>query len=166
MSKKATKPPIAKPQTKPPNPSTTIVGETLLEWTAMPYKYNRKKTAWLVVAIVAFPLLVYWSSRDFVYSLIAAMVLMGAFVGFVLPTSYVVTTEGIFYKDVFNKAFKKWDAFKRYTKYDDGLQLWFSQSQMRERLLRGIFVYYGSGNQQEVLAIIDKYVLLGQLAKK
>lgn len=138
---------------------TDDMGRELISWRAHPFMLEKRKSAILVSSTLAFAALV-WYAYDLISAILTLVICVGAFAGFVLPTDYKLTEVGMQSKNGFNKVTRKWTAFANYHTYSDGIQLMYHQRSLRERILKGVFVYYGEADAERIKDIITQYVIV------
>lgn len=129
-------------------------GKVLLSWRAQPYAEEKMKTVILIVSTLLFGRLV-WYAFDIYAGILAVMVSLGAFSSFLLPSSYVLYENGLEVKaNVNNPVFRRWIAFTSYHIFPDGVQMMFGKRRVRDRLMKGILVYFGDADADLVKQII------------
>lgn len=133
--------PVGKPQVKQGS-APAVQGKILLSWRVHPLMQQKRKGLILTLSSLGFLALIA-SSYEFAYVVVSAVMIIGAFGSFVLPSNYILTDQGIRFQNGMNNLERKWSAFGRYQVYPDGIQLLYKGKGLRERVLRGIFVYYG-----------------------
>lgn len=131
-------------------------GKVLLSWKVRPYLLEKRKTAILVVSILSFSALV-WYAFDLFTGALAVAICLGAFASFLLPSDYQLSEKGLQVKNGINApVFRKWTAFKDYRVFTDGINLIYHPRQIRERLLKAQFVYYGEADATAIKQIITE----------
>ncbi len=164
MAKSNKQKPVAKKPEKPvkkPQENSSVVpevqGKELLSWRVHPLLEQKRKGTILVLSSIGFLGLVAYAGFELVYILVSAIIIVGAFGSFVLPSTYVLTDQGIKFRNGANILERKWTAFGSYQVYADGIQLFYKGKGLRERILRGIFVYYGE-QPDKVKEIIKQHI--------
>ncbi|HBK85443.1 MAG TPA: hypothetical protein DDZ53_05370 [Firmicutes bacterium] len=131
-------------------------GEVLLSWKVRPYLLEKRKAAILVISTLLFSALV-WYAFDLSAGLLTLVICLGAFASFLLPSDYQLTEKGLRVKSGINApVFRKWRAFKDYRVFPDGINLIYHPRQIRERLLKAQFVYYGDADASAIQKLITE----------
>ncbi|MDA0335660.1 MAG: hypothetical protein O2782_10880, partial [bacterium] len=102
------------------------------------------KSVALGLAIVGSAAVMTTSLGNVVYGVIAAVVLIGATMGYLWPTRFILDTHGAAWKQLFWRR-RSWSTFRRAERHADGIFL--SPFRRRSRLdaYRGLFLRFGTG---------------------
>lgn len=133
-----------------------VPGEFLLEWTANPWRARPKRLAVLTM----FYLLLYstvWllDLQDSVLVIVVPILLIGNASSHLLPSKYIITEEGIYWKNYLNMMFKDWLAIEGIVFEEEMGELFFDQQSFRNRIQRGIPLYYPD-NRPEVESMVRR----------
>ncbi|MGE5654622.1 MAG: hypothetical protein ACM3ZQ_10265 [Bacillota bacterium] len=133
-----------------------IRGEQLMEWSGNPWKTRWKKLAALLAIYVLMVAIANWIAPNEVFLIyLLPIMLVGSSAPHLFPSRYILTTEGIYWQNFVSKTFRPWIAFTQIGYYDDALELFYNPASVRNRILRGIIVYYDD-NQDEVKAMVKR----------
>ncbi len=133
-----------------------IKGEQLMEWSGNPWRTRWKKLAALLGVYVLMVAVANWfAPNEIVLIVLLPIMLVGSSAPHLFPSRYILTTEGIYWQNFVSKTFKPWIAFAQIGYYEDALELFYNQASVRNRILRGIIVYFDD-NQDEVKATIKR----------
>ncbi len=133
-------------------------GEVLLSWEARPYLMEKRKTAILLISTLLFSFLV-WYAFDLFTGILAFAISISAFASFLFPSRYQLTEKGLQVKQGINApVFRKWTAFKDYRIFPDGVNLNYHKRQVRERILKSQFVYFGEADAEAIKQIIIEHM--------
>lgn len=136
-------------------------GKVLMSWEARPYLMEQRKTAILLISTLLFSALV-WYAFDVFGGILTFAVSIGAFSSFLFPSRYQLSEKGLQVKTGINApVFRRWTAFKNYRVFPDGVHLNYHQRQIRERILKGQFVYYGEADATAIKQIIIEHMAAG-----
>jgi hypothetical protein len=130
------------------------LGEEIISWRAWPLVEQKRKAVILIVSTIAFAVLIR-IIFDWYSMLLALGISFIAYSGFVVPSSYTIAEYGIKYHNWITHATRLWDDFADYQVFSDGIQLNYYRQRVRDRLLRGIFVYYGSEDPEQIRTLIE-----------
>lgn len=132
-----------------------------MEWTAHPFKADRKKSAFLVVIILLICLLVFITTENIGFTLIAFVLLALSMRQYFLPTVYVLNAEGVEVR--FSGATKKkpWSYFQSYYEDQNGILLSPFKEKSRLEAFRGVYLI-ASNNKPQILEFIKQYIKQNQ----
>ena len=135
-------------------------GEELMVWRAHPFVTDTRKAVIFSISSLAMAAFVATILRENTvwWFLFSMAVILGAFNNYVFPSNFKMTTKGIELKNGMNLIFKPWNSFPNYTHYDDGIMLWYKQRGLRERLFKGIMLYYGNGDKEQIDEAVERYM--------
>ena len=128
-----------------------------VSWMTHPMVEYPQKAAifWTVFLLV---LLVIWvTTHQWIYIILSGVILFASLRGFVLPTRYRMTQDGIEIDRIFYKVRKTWDDYRSYVVERHGVFL--SPFSVKHRLenFRGVFIPTRTQHQQ-VVKIVGKYL--------
>ncbi len=133
-----------------------IRGEHVLEWSGNPWKTRWKKLSLLLGIYVLMVAVANWfAPNEVLLMFLLPIMLVGNSAPHLFPSHYILTTEGIYWRNFVSKTFKPWIAFAQIGYYEDALELLYNPATVRNRILRGIIVYYAD-NQDEVKATVKR----------
>ncbi len=128
-----------------------------VRWTTHPMVEYPKKAIifWVVFLLV---LLVIWvTTKEWIYIVLSGVILFASLRGFVLPTRYRITQDGIEIDRIFYKVRKSWDDYRSYVVERHGVFL--SPFSVKHRLenFRGVFIPTRT-HHQRVVEIVSKFL--------
>lgn len=136
---------------------TEVPGTILLDWTGRPWKARPKKLTLLVLFyIVLFILAIKIIPELGIFLAAIPLVLLGNSSAHLINSYYVVTTEGVYWKNFANQMFKPWIAIDGFIFEDEMAELFFERSSIRSRIQRSMPIYYDY-NRTEVESTIREY---------
>ncbi len=127
---------------------------TLLEWTTSLRRRKPKTFYTGILATVAGLALVWWAFREAGAVLLAALLLGGALGPLYFPTTFRLTDKKAYQRILFSVDGHRWQDFDEYHVFSDGVYLHLRPTDLRHRYLKGLTLYFGPDNRQEVLDII------------
>lgn len=133
-------------------------GKVLMSWEVRPYLLEKRKAAILIISTLLFSALV-WYAFDLFAAILTAVISLSSFSSFLFPNHYQILEKGLQVKTGLNApVFRRWTAFQNYRFFPDGVHLAYKPRQIRERILKSQFVYFGDADADEVREIIAKYM--------
>jgi len=130
--------------------------EVLAEWRVHLLRAHPGKSILLVtVCILAVALLHFVFGQRIGFTVLAAVILLGSFLDWLLPIKYRLTTRGAYYNNAFLRKRIAWEEVR--SCYVSGFGLKLSPFSRRTRLdaFRG-FVLRFAGNRDEVIRIVKQ----------
>lgn len=133
-------------------------GKALMSWEVRPYLMEKRKTAILLISTLLFSALV-WYAFDLFAGILAGAISISSFSSFLFPNQYQLSEKGLQVKTGINApVFRRWTAFKDYRFFPDGVHLNYKPRQIRERILKSQFVYFGDADAEAIKQIIAQYM--------
>lgn len=133
----------------------TIRGDILLKWSKHPLKETPKRSALVILSMIVFIGLIIWIETTPLLVVLAIFLIVSSTAGYLFPNRYLFTTEGIYYNNIITDSFRSWRRFRRFTVYSDAVYMHFSKRGLRNRIARGILVYFDN-NRDDVVRIIEQ----------
>lgn len=128
-----------------------------LTWVTHPMIEYPQKAAvfWAIFLLVLLAVWVY--SHEWIFVILAGLILFGSLRGFVLPTRYTISEEGIEIHRTVYKVRKRWSDFRSHVVERNGVFL--SPFSVKHRLenFRGIFLPTGEHHKQ-VAEFVSKHL--------
>lgn len=143
---------------RPNGPSAYDPEVTILKWST---SMARRKPKTFVVGVLASLLglvIVLFLFRDYGAVILAAVLLGGALGPLYLPTSFTFTNKKAYYQVFFSREGYRWQDFDGYRLLDDGVYLHLRPVDLRMRYLKGMNLFFGPGNREQVLDVIRQHV--------
>jgi hypothetical protein len=129
-----------------------------MEWTAHPFKADRKKSAFLVIIILLICLLVFSTTENIGFALIAFVLLVLSMRQYFLPTGYTLNAEGIEVRFSGATKRKRWDYFQSYYEDRNGILLSPFKERSRLEAFRGIYLIAAGGNKPQIVEFVKLYI--------
>lgn len=135
-------------------------GKILMSWEVRPYLMEKRKTAILLISTLLFSALVWYAfDFDWLAGLLTIAISIGSFSSFLFPSQYQLSETGLQVKTGINApVFRRWIAFKDYRVFPDGVNLNYHKRQLRERILKAQFVYFGEADAEAIKQIIIEHM--------
>jgi len=137
-----------------------VPGEVLLEWWANPWSARPMKLLLLTVSYVALFAFACWiAPQDYFLLAIIPIVLFASASSHLVPSRYIITTEGIYWANFMDMMFRPWLVIEDYIFGDEMAELFFDKRSVRARIQRSIPVYYGkkdSGKRDEIENLVRR----------
>lgn len=129
--------------------------EPQVEWTIRLYK-NWYKTIILILLIVFICVIVYFSFRDILFVILAALFLVGSVINFFFPIKYVFTPEEIKMITPLVRKKRRWETFKSYYIDKNGIFLSPFTGKSRLERFRGLYLIGAQHNTEAIAFVRDK----------
>ena len=121
-----------------------VPGEVLLEWWANPWNARPMKLLMLSASYVALFAFACWiAPQDYFLLAIIPIVLFASASSHLIPSRYIITTEGIYWANFLDMMFRPWLVIEDFMFTDEMAELFFDKRSVRARIQRSIPVYYG-----------------------
>jgi cell division protein FtsW (lipid II flippase) len=143
----------------------TVSGESL-DWKVHPV-VERPLQGLLLIGIIIFVTLLFWSGFGQFYGIFCLVVLVLAMSTYFLPTFYSMDDEGIEITSwYFVKRFRPWDELRNFYVYDVGVHLTTFTKPSRLDAFRGSFIRFKPGNKDRVVAFLNEHIKRGKREKE
>ncbi|MBX6350861.1 MAG: hypothetical protein IRZ11_05065 [Clostridia bacterium] len=127
-----------------------------LSWTVHPIVKDPRRGLLLALAF-----LLIWIGSDailgpegLVLAVVATVVPMAHYL---FPNEYRLSEEGAAVRVVVGSGVKPWETFVGYTVYPDGVLLAYDPAILRNRITKGVFLYF-DGNRDEVVRFVERHL--------
>lgn len=132
---------------------------TILKWSSSMLRRRPKTFAVGIAAVILGLAAVYWGFQGQIGAVILAAVLLGGALGpLYVPTVFTLTNKKAYQQVFFSRDGYRWQEFDGYRVFEDGLFLHLRPSDLRMRYLKGLMVFFGPANRQEVLDIVRQNI--------
>lgn len=129
-----------------------------LTWTAHPFKAETKKSVFLVLIVTLICLLVFITTNNIGFTLIALALLIFSMRQYFLPTNYILSSQGVEVQFSGLAKKKPWSYFQSYYEDQNGVLLSPFKEKSRLESFRGIYLITVHDNKQQIVEIISKYI--------
>jgi hypothetical protein len=126
-----------------------------LEWSILPFAENGRRSAIVVVIVIACGVLVYLAFREVFLGVISVLILFASLHTYFTRTTYVLDGSGVTVRTGFVTTRKRWSDFKRYYADRKGVTLSPFAKPTRLEPFRSLRLLYGD-NRDEVVAFISQ----------
>jgi hypothetical protein len=134
---------------------------TLLTWTSSLRSRRPKTFAVGILATLLILALVWIAFPSQPGFLLIALVMMGGALGpLYFPVRFRLTNKRVYQRIFFSEDGHRWRDFDEYRVFDDGVFLRLRPTDLRNRYLKGLTLYFSPANRDEVLGLVRRY--LGQ----
>ncbi len=135
---------------------------TILSWSSSIMRRRPKTFAVGMLAVALGLAAVYWGFQGQIGAVILAAVLLGGALGpLYVPTAFTLTNKKAYQRIFFSREGYRWQDFDGYRVFEDGVFLHLRPSDLRMRYLRGLMLFFGPANRQEVLDAVRQHVSEG-----
>ena len=128
-----------------------------LKWSSHPIRTKKKGTIFLILVMILFWVLVWFSTESILFLIISIVILSGALSPFFLPTEYELTPEKIKVKFVLSNKEKTWGNYKSFYIDRNGVLLSPFEKPSRLENFRGIYLRFDK-NKDEVVNFISSRI--------
>lgn len=133
-----------------------VPGEILYAWNGKPWASRPKKLALLVAFYVFFFLVSLAIFPDLgLFLVLIPLLLFGSTSAHLVNSYYVITTEGVYWKNFLNQMFKPWIGIEAFIFEDEMGELFFEKGSIRSRIQRNMPIYYDK-NREQVETLIQE----------
>ncbi|MBI5778469.1 MAG: hypothetical protein HZA49_03320 [Planctomycetes bacterium] len=128
-----------------------------MEWTSHPFKAEPKKSVFLVIIILLICLMVFITTSNIGFTLIALALLVLSMRQFFLPTVYVLNAEGVEVRFSGATKKKRWDYFQSYYEDRNGILLSPFKDKSRLEAFRGIYLI-ANNNKPQIVEFVKQHI--------
>ena len=117
-------------------------------------RHNPSRAIAVAILILICSYFIYYTMEDFFFTLIATFVLIIMVIPYYLPTTYLLTEEGIMRKMLFSKQSRAWSEFNRYNSDKNTIQLYTMKKSSRLDNYRS-FLLICNKNKEQIIKIVE-----------
>jgi len=133
-----------------------VPGEILLAWKGKPWESRPKKLALLVAFYVFSYLISLYIFPDLgLFLVLIPLLLFGSASSHLVNSYYIITSEGVYWKNFLNQMFKPWIGIEGFIFDKDMGELFFEKGSIRSRIQRNMPIYY-EDNRDRVESLIKE----------
>jgi hypothetical protein len=132
---------------------------TLLAWSSS-LRHRKPKTFAIGLLATVLVLALTWIAfpGEVGYVVLAALMMGGALGPLYFPVGFRFTNKKAYQKMFFSEDGHRWQDFDEYRVFDDGVYLHLRPSDLRLRYLKGMTIYFGRDNREEVLEHVRRII--------
>lgn len=127
-----------------------------LRWTVHPLLRDARRGLLLTIAFV-----LAWGAGEMILGpsglLIAMLATVVPMAHYLFPNEYTLSDEGASVRVLLPSGVKAWDRFIGYTVYPDGVLVAYDPLVLRNRINKGLFLYF-QDNRDEVVAFLERHL--------
>lgn len=126
-----------------------------IRWRAQPFLMNPLRSAGVVFLLV----FSWWFGYYLMGQgglLVAVVATVSPLAPYLFPSTYRLSPEGVEVRTLFSSGVRPWDRFVGYTVYPDGVLLAYPRHNLRQRILKGVFLFFGEEDPRPILAYIEE----------
>jgi hypothetical protein len=138
-------------------PQESVPSEEILRWTVWPPQQRPHAAAACAALILGVSWYGYVSMGHWVYSMIALVVLTASLAGFLLPTTYEVSGQGVRLRGFLHGRSFGWDGVRCFLRGPDFIALSTTDPPTERSISRGMILRL-SGNSDEVAAALAAHI--------
>ncbi len=132
-----------------------------LTWRAHPLRDEAPRSYAILVALLALSALMNWAFGGWLWSLLAAALLMASLGRYFFPTAYRLTAEGVEVRFLGRRVQRPWTAFRNLYPHPMGVHLSPFERPSALDPFRGLFLRYAPGMGPEAEAFCRDRILPG-----
>lgn len=153
--------PKPRPPARPPEPEE----EVLLRWSVHLARQNPRRTMLTVLGILGTLAVIFLAGLGLKWAIITLVIIIGSISAWIFPIRYVLTNKGVKQYNFLSREDRSWLRFTDYVLYNDAVQVTFDQRTIRGRIQKGLMLYFGPDNREQVIQIVkDNVVTEAELA--
>jgi len=137
----------------------------LLSWKIHMAKRNPAKAVSVLILILICAYFIHFTMEDFFFTVVAVFVLLIMVLPYYLPTTFVLTENGITKKMLLSKQNRSWKEFNRYDLEKNIIKLYTMKKKSRLDNYRS-FLLICNKNKDEVLTIVEKKLSETKIAEE
>ena len=143
---------------QPPKSGAFAPEVTLLKWSSSLMRRKPKTFLAGVAATLVGLVLIWFAFGSAIYVVLAVLLLGGALAPVYFPQGFVLTNKKACQVVFFSREGFRWQDFDEYRLFDDGVYLHLRPTDMRMRYLKGLMLYFGPSNREQVLDLIRQRI--------
>ena len=127
-----------------------VPGEILQVWNGKPWESRPNILAMLGgIYVLLFAIFLYLMPDAGFFLLLIPLLLFGSASAHLVNSQYVITDQGIYWRNFMNQIFKRWSEIENFIFEEEMGELFFEKSNMRSRIQRNMPIYY-QDNKEEI----------------
>lgn len=134
---------------------------TLLTWSSS-LRHRKPKKFAIGLLATALVLGLTWIAfpGEIGFLILAGLMMLGALGPLYFPVRFRLTNKKAYQRMFFSEDGHRWLDFENYHVFDDGVYLRLRPADLRLRYLKGMTVYFGQNNREEVLGHVRRLISL------
>jgi len=136
---------------------------TLLQWSTSLRERKPKTFAAGILATIVGLAMVYWGFGGQWVAVVMALVLLGGALGpLYFPTTFRLTNKKAYQRIFFSEESYRWQDFDEYRVLHDGVFLHLRPTDLRQRYLKGMTLYFGQDNREAILDVVRSRIAVDE----
>ena len=129
----------------------------LLTWKIHMARRNPARAVSVMVLILICAYFIHYTMEDFFFTLVTTFVLIIMVLPYYLPTTFILSEEGVVKKMLFSTQTRSWSEFNRYAVEKNIIKLYTMKKESRLDNYRS-FLIICSKNKDEVIKIVQERI--------
>ena len=129
----------------------------LLSWKIHMARRNPSRAIAVAILIIICSYFIFYTMEDFFFTFISTIVLIIMVIPYYLPTTYILTEEGVRRKMLFSNQSRAWSEFNRYDSDKNNVKLYTMKQSSRLDNYRS-FLLICNKNKDEVMKIVQENI--------
>lgn len=135
----------------------TTDSKELLSWKVHMARKNPARAVSVLILILICAYFIHYTMEDLFFTFISAFVLLIMVLPYYLPTTYMLTEQGVIKKMLFSKQRRSWTEFNRYASEKNNIKLFTMKKVSRLDNYRSMLLICNK-NKDEVIKIIQEKI--------
>jgi|GEM_PF-1085269 len=127
----------------------------LLSWKIHMAKRNPTRAVAVLILIFICAYFIHFTMEDLFFTIVALFVLLIMVLPYYLPTSFILTDEGVEKNMLFSKQKRSWSEFSRYSVEKNVIKLFTMKKESRLDNYRSLLIICNK-NKDEVIAVVKE----------
>ena len=130
----------------------------LYEWVFHPAKANWMVTSLVTLFLFLLLVIIYWLTESRLFTIIGTIVLLGSMRSFYFPTIFKLYDDRVEVTYTISSKSRQWKSFRSVYPERNGVHLSPFVRPSRMENFRGLFMQYGTADQNKILEIVESKV--------
>jgi len=130
-----------------------------LKWSVHLARQYPRRTLFTALGILATLAVVLLAGLGLWWAFFTLVIILGSISAWIFPIRYELTDRNVKQFNFLSREERSWLRFTDYVLYDDAVQLVYDQRTLRGRLLKGLMLYFGPNNREQIIQIVKDNVV-------